>query len=295
MITKEPKAEVQIDIPLIQNLLATQYPQLADEKIEFLDAGWDNENYRVGQQHIIRLPRRKVAVSLLQNEVNWLPKVQKQLQINIPAPIFVGKKTTKYPWPWTIVPWTTGKTANLNRPNESETATLAHFLKALHPMDATDAPANASRGVHLSEKMADLSIRIERLKTKTSLVTSKIEQLLDRALNSPFPTKKCLLHGDLHPRNMIVHEGKIVSIIDWGDITDGDPATDLASFWMLFDQQSSIEKGLKIYGATTDLIHRAIGWAIFFGVILLDTGLQDNEQHAEIGATTLRRLDAWED
>jgi len=293
MITKEPKAEITIDIPLIQELLATQYPQLANEKVEFLDAGWDNENYRVGQQHIIRLPRRKIAVPLLLNEVNWLPKVQKQLPINIPAPVFVGKKTDKYPWPWTVIPWIKGKTANFNQPHESEAVRLALFLKTLHPMDATNAPANASRGVHLKEKMADLSIRIKRLKTKTGSVTPKIEQLLDDALNSPFPTKKCLLHGDLHPRNMIVHEGKIASIIDWGDITDGDPATDLASFWMLFDQQTTIENGLKIYGASPDLTQRALGWAIFFGVILLDTGLQDNEQHAEIGAATLRRLNTW--
>ncbi len=293
MITKEPQAEVHIDLPLIQHLLSTQYPQLANEDIQFLDAGWDNENYRIGKNHIIRLPRRKVAVPLLLNEVNWLPKIQAQLQIDIPAPIFVGQKDGRYPWPWTIIPWRQGNTANLNRPDKSAAITLANFLKKLHPMDATGAPENTSRGVHLKEKMSDLSIRINRLKIKTDFITPKIEQQLATALACPFPTKKCLLHGDLHPRNIIVHEGKIVSIIDWGDITDGDPATDLASFWMLFAEQAAIENGLAIYGASADLIKRAIGWAVFFGVILLDTGLQDNEQHTEIGAVTLRRLNAF--
>jgi len=290
MIQKDPKAEVRIDNPLIQHLLKTQFPQLAHLKIEFLDAGWDNENYRLGTAYIIRLPRRQVAVSLLLNEINWLPTLQKKLPIPIPAPVFCGKPTLDYPWPWSIIPWQDGKSANLNTPDDTEALALVRFLKVLHQKNPKNAPENHSRGVPLQEKLPDLIKRMERLKNKTTSITPRIEELLSIALNTPFDTQKYLLHGDLHPRNIIVYEGKITAIIDWGDITDGDRATDLASLWMLFDNATIRQAALTEYGATSGLMNRAIGWAIFFGVILLDTGLEGNAQHAAIGEFTLRNI-----
>ena len=288
---KEPQAEVKIDPRLIQQLLTIQCPQFSDLAITFLDAGWDNENYRLGEDYIIRMPRRQLGVKLLRNEINWLPRIQKQLPIPIPAPIFVGKAAPIYPWPWTIVPWVAGKTANLNLPNAAAAIKLAQFLKVLHQKNPVNAPKNDHRGISLKYKLDNILDRMGRLKTKTDFITPTIEKLLDRAISTPFPTEKYLLHGDLHPRNIIVQEGKIVSIIDWGDITDGDIATDLAIFWMLFPNPTVRQQGLAEYGVSEDLINRAIGWAIFYGVILLDTGLEGNVQHAEIGKHTLCTLE----
>ena len=44
------------------------------------------------------------------------------------------------------------------------------------------------------------------------------------------------IHGDLHPLNMVERDGELVAIIDFGDITAGDPATDLLVAWYLFDE-----------------------------------------------------------
>lgn len=290
MIIKDPKAEVKIDKKLVQRLINTQFPTLSNLPITFLDAGWDNENYRLGDNFIIRLPRRKIAIDLLANEINWLPKLQEKLPIAIPAPIYIGQPDETYPWQWTIIPWVEGKTADLERPHDTAALQLIAFLKSLHQQSSINAPINLSRGVPLSGKSADLAKRMNRLKEKTNLITPKIEALWQTALNAPFPTDKYLLHGDLHPRNIIVSAGKINAIIDWGDITDGDVATDLASLWMLFDKKSVRQQALKAYTASSNLMQRAIGWAIFFGVILLDTGLVSNPQHAKIGAFTLENL-----
>lgn len=291
MIIKDPKAEVKIDKILVQNLVATQFPALANLPITFLDAGWDNENYRLGNQYIIRLPRRKIAIDLLANEIKWLPKLQKRLPIAIPAPVFVGQPDDTYPWQWTIIPWVDGQSANLETLNDSAALQLIDFLKVLHSDSGEGAPINLSRGVSLKEKVEGLKERMTRLKEKTDLITDHIENLFADALTTPFPTQKHLLHGDLHPRNIIASEGNFTAIIDWGDITSGDVATDLASLWMLFDKKLVRHEALKAYGASSDLIKRSIGWAIFFGVILLDTGLISNEQHAKIGAFTLKNLD----
>jgi aminoglycoside phosphotransferase (APT) family kinase protein len=98
------------------------------------------------------------------------------------------------------------------------------------------------------------------------------------------------LHGDLHPRNILVEDGIVSGVIDWGDITSGDPATDLASIWMLFGDLRAHEEALRAYGKVSEAtIKRARGWAILFGVMLLDTGLTDNLRNAAIGERTLRR------
>ena len=105
---------------------------------------------------------------------------------------------------------------------------------------------------------------------------------------SPCTTRRWL-HGDLHPLNVIVQQGRITGIIDWGDLTGGDPATDLAALWMLFDAPARAP-ALATYGVDSELNARAKGWAVLFGTVLLDTGLTDNPDHAAVGTTTLRRV-----
>ena len=108
-----------------------------------------------------------------------------------------------------------------------------------------------------------------------------------RAREDTLPT---WIHGDLHPRNVLVKDGKITGVIDWGDITSGDRATDLAGVWMLFPDRSARERALLDYCADADTVLRAKGWAVLFAVMLLDTGIQDHPRHAAIGGTTLRQL-----
>jgi len=88
----------------------------------------------------------------------------------------------------------------------------------------------------------------------------------------------------------LAQEGEITGIIDWGDVSTGDPATDLAAFWMLFSDPVARERALHVYGADADTVLRAKGWAVLFAVMLLDTGLQDHPRHAAIGGANLRQL-----
>jgi aminoglycoside phosphotransferase (APT) family kinase protein len=98
------------------------------------------------------------------------------------------------------------------------------------------------------------------------------------------------LHGDLHPKNVVVRDGRLASVIDWGDLTSGDPAPDLAAAWMLFPTAAHDSLWQAYGGVTLDTMIRARGWAALFGVILLDTGLADDPDFVGIGCTTLRRV-----
>jgi aminoglycoside phosphotransferase (APT) family kinase protein len=181
--------------------------------------------------------------------------------------------------------------ADLSEPASSQARPLAAFLRSLHGPAPADAPANPLRGVPLSQRKEMVAARMQRLACKTNLITPQLEQIWASALEAPLDIQPTWLHGDLHPRNVLVERGSITGIIDWGDLTAGDPATDLGSIWMLWEDPRARHAAIEAYGRISEAtLQRAKGWAVLFGVFLLDTGLTDHPRHAEIGARTLRRV-----
>ena len=117
-----------------------------------------------------------------------------------------------------------------------------------------------------------------------------MEKIWQEATTAPHATERIWLHGDMHTRNILVDQGKFSGIIDWGDMTFGDIANDLAPIWMLFENPATRRRGLDAYGVTPEVLARAKGWVIYFSAVLLDTGLVDNPEHAKMGKTALERL-----
>lgn len=133
---------------------------------------------------------------------------------------------------------------------------------------------------------------MEQLKRSKTGLAPEIETVWQAGLDAPRSPGDRWLHGDLHARNVLIDDGAISAIIDWGDITAGDVATDLAGIWALFDDANARQDALAAYGAQPAQIARARAWAVNFGTILLLTGLVDNPRHAVMGADTLRRIAA---
>lgn len=286
-----PVTELEIDATLVYSLLEDQHPDLAHLPIHLVDAGWDNAMFRLGDQLSVRLPRRKVAATLIENEQTWLPLLADQLPIPVPTPYRIGKPTQDYPWRWSVLPWLAGKAADQEEPHATQVKLFASFLRSLHVSAPFNAPHNAFRGVPLNHRAASVEERMQRLKTKTNLITQEIRNTWNMALNMPVDVQAKWLHGDLHARNVLVQNGVITGIIDWGDITSGDIATDLASIWMLFSDQNARQQAIAEYADVSEAtLKRAKGWAILFGVMLLDTGLIDHPRHALMGERILRRV-----
>jgi aminoglycoside phosphotransferase (APT) family kinase protein len=133
--------------------------------------------------------------------------------------------------------------------------------------------------------------RFHRLAQQTPFITPAIEHAWQQAVAAPVDVPPTWLHGDLHPRNVLVEQGQISGIIDWGDLTAGDCATDLASVWMLFADPAARRAAFAVYGPlTAATFTRAKGWAIFFGAMLLESGRVNSPAHAAMGECVLRRL-----
>tara|TARA_R110000803_G_scaffold56917_6_gene114466 strand:+ start:618 stop:1532 length:915 start_codon:yes stop_codon:yes gene_type:complete len=285
-----PQAEVEITPDLLRALLRDQHADLAHLPIRLLDAGWDNVMLRIGDDLLARLPRRAIAEALLKTEQAWLPRLAPSLPLPIPAPLRTGLPGAGYPFVWSILPWIEGEAADLAPPDSSEAPVLARFLKAVHQPAPADAPRNAVRDCPLTGKQADTERRMAILKRETDAITPAIEQAWSEALTAPIDVNPTWIAGDVHARNVLVHQGKLAAFIDWGDMCVGDAATDLASIWSLFDDSRARAEAVAAYGMSGATCSRAIGWAVFYGVILLETGRRDTPRHAAMGEAILRRL-----
>jgi aminoglycoside phosphotransferase (APT) family kinase protein len=83
---------------------------------------------------------------------------------------------------------------------------------------------------------------------------------------------------------MLTLDGRLSAVIDFGDLTSGDPATDLAIAWMMFDSAHRAEFRERA-GIDDATWHRAAGWALNLSLAYL-TG-DDTTSMPGIGRRTL--------
>jgi len=286
-----PPGEVQVDVELVEVLLAQQHPNLATLPVRAVESGFDNFMFRLGESFAVRLPRSAAAARLLANEQRWLITLSDRLPLQIPVPIRVGQPAFGFPWRWSVVPWLVGATAEFSPVAASEAPRLAAFLRALHVAAPADAPRNFERAATLASRAAAVGERIRHLERTTDAVDDRIRRAWHESLEAANETSPTWIHGDLHARNVLTLDGTITGVIDWGDMTSGDPAIDLACLWMLLPNEAARARARRAYDVADDALWaRARGWAVLFGVTLLDTGLTGNARNAAMGEQILRQI-----
>ena len=286
-----PPGEVHVDVDLVEVLLAQQHPNLSSLPVRAAESGADNFMFRLGESFAVRMPRSAAAARLLVNEQRWLITLSDRLPLQIPVPIRVGQPAFGFPWRWSVVPWLVGATAEVCPVAASEAPRLAAFLRALHVAAPADAPRNFERAATLVSRGGAIGERIRHLERTTDVINDRIRRAWSEALAAPNETPPTWIHGDLHARNVLTLDGTLTGVIDWGDMTSGDPAIDLACLWMLLPSEDARSKARSAYGVVDDALWaRARGWAVLFGVTLLDTGLTGNARNAAMGEQILRRI-----
>ncbi len=120
---------------LVRALLRDQHPDLADLELREVDGGWDNQQWRLGDELAVRLPRTERAPALLRIEQKWLPVLAKRLPLPTPTPVRVGEPSRLFEHTWTIAKWVEGDPADQRPITRTESAeVLAEFLSALHDL-----------------------------------------------------------------------------------------------------------------------------------------------------------------
>jgi aminoglycoside phosphotransferase (APT) family kinase protein len=293
-VNRMPAAEVEVSADLVRRLLADQHPDLARLPVEFLANGWDNELYRIGDELVARLPRRALGAQIITNEQRWLPGLAPRLPLPIPYPERSGVPGCGYPYSWSVVPYLPGVPAAQASSFDPARAAAAvgGFLGVLHVPAPADAPANPFRGVPLAERAGTFAANLALLADQVDRDT--VLHVWDAALAAPgYDGPPVWLHGDLHPANILVDDGQVSAVIDFGDITAGDPAGDLSVAWMLLPPgcHAGFWSAYQAVGgrASDALRARARGWALNFAIVFLAHS-EDNPVLAEVGRRTLRTV-----
>jgi aminoglycoside phosphotransferase (APT) family kinase protein len=263
--------EVDTDVTLVRRLLAGQFAQWADLSIEpVVSYGTDHDIYRLGDHLAARLPRIAWATKQAAKEAEWLPKLAPHLPLAIPVQLARGQPAEGYPFEWSVYDWLPGEIANDTIEDLEQAAVdLASFVTALRGVDATDAMPRppGSRGSPLAEldkhvrrAIAELGGRIDA----DAALRSWQESLSASAWNG----EEVWVHGDLLPGNLLVVDGRLSAIIDFGCLNVGDPACDLQPAWNVFEGNSRMRYRAELQVDDASWL-RGRGWALFQAVMAL--------------------------
>jgi aminoglycoside phosphotransferase (APT) family kinase protein len=282
---------------LVQNLVEEQFPQWVDLSVtEVIPNGWDNRTFRLGDEMSVRLPSAERYVHQVQKEHTWLPKLAPLLQLPIPTPIAIGEPGYSYPWQWSVNGWIEGETAAAGSITDLPkfAQSLANFLISLQKIDPTDAPVPGlgNRGGDLAfyndESLQAIEI-LEHGELGGNLDVKMIKDVWDAALDSQWTNPPIWIHGDISLGNVLVENGELSAVIDFGGICIGDPSCDLAIAWTTFKGASreAFRRTLNLDDATWS---RARGWTLWKSLITYTGISETNTVEARTSRRTITRI-----
>jgi len=234
-----------IDKALVSRLVAEQFPQWAGLPVRPVSlGGWDNRTFHLGDGMLVRMPSAGDYAGQVAKEHRWLPKLAPLLPLQIPTPLAMGEPAEGFPWNWSVYGWINGDTAAA-APERiidlcSFASSLAQFLVALQRIDTLGGPAPGShnfyRGGSLITYDAETREAIVALGSKVD--AAAVAEVWETALSTFWQGSPVWLHGDVSAGNLLVREGRLSAVIDFGMLAIGDPACDLTIAWTLFEGES---------------------------------------------------------
>jgi len=275
-----PAPQVDITVALVRRLISAQFPQWAGLPIQPVKwDGWDNRTFHLGADMSVRLPSAQGYAAQVAKEQHWLPRLAPLLPLPIPVPLALGVPSAEYPWPWSVYRWLDGEPATIAPHTDLRqfATTLAQFLTALQRIDPTGGPPpgphNFYRGGPLTVYNADTRQAIAALASRID--TEAVTAVWEAALQATWPGPPVWVHGDMAVGNLLVQEGRLSAIIDFGCSGVGDPACDLVIAWTFLSGESRavFRAGVSVERAAWA---RGRGWTLWKALITLAGSLDTN-------------------
>ncbi|GAA0360479.1 aminoglycoside phosphotransferase family protein [Actinoallomurus spadix] len=278
-----------IDAGLVRRLIAAQFPQWSDLPVRPVEVdGWDNRTYRLGDEMTVRLPTAAGYAPAIDKEHRWLPYLAPFLPVEIPVPLAKGTPGEGYPFNWSVRRWLDGRLARREHIADlpAFAAGLAGFIRALQRVDATGGPA---AGAHSWYRGASLTHYDEETRRCLAALGVRVDArrataVWETALEAEWSGPPVWFHGDVSVNNLLVRDGRLAAVIDFGTSGVGDPACDLVIAWTFFSGESR-----ETFRAAVDqdaaTWARARGWVLWkslLGVTGSDAALAASD-HRVIG------------
>ena len=281
---------MMIDLPLARRLVDTQFPQWKDLPIQpIATSGWDNRTFRLGKNMLVRMPSAPEYAAQVEKEQKWLPILAPLLPLPIPTPLAMGKPAEGYPWCFSIYRYLEGESAASAFISDlSEVAKkLAEFLIALQRIDPSDGPLPGPHSFYRGGALAtyDEECAQALLALKDEIDVNAATKIWEEALSSTWQSPPVWVHGDISLGNILIQNGHLSAIIDFGQLTIGDPACDLMIAWTFFKGKSrEVFREMLPFDAGTWA--RARGWILWKSMISMTN--MKNPNNAE--STQCRRI-----
>ncbi|MFF2503292.1 aminoglycoside phosphotransferase family protein [Streptomyces sp. NPDC058067] len=282
--------EADIDASLVRRLVDAQFPQWSGLALTEVDsAGTSNAMFRLGDDLAVRLPRLAGSAQDVAKEHRWLPLLAGTLPVAIPSPQGRGTPGEGYPWPWSVYRWLEGANPGPGRTLEPALLAqdLARFVCALRRVDPAGGPAS-----YRSEPLArrDDVTRAAIHELRAELAAEQVSAVWASALRAPEASGPAVwIHADLQPGNVLVADGRLSAVIDFGCLGLGDPAVDLIAAWYLLPAgaRDVFRSGT---GADDAAWARGRGWALSVALLELRHYRESNPVMASIARHVIAEL-----
>ncbi|RWG85378.1 aminoglycoside phosphotransferase family protein [Mesorhizobium sp.] len=273
-----------IDTDLVRRLVDAQFPKWRHLPVSpVASGGWDNRTFHLGDEMTVRLPSAAPYSLQVEKEHRWLPQLAPHLPLPIPMPLAMGEPTADYPWHWSVYRWIEGETAKTGQITDLRAfaLSLADFLVALKRIDPAGGPAPGQHNFHRGGplRVYDGEARLAIAALEGEIDTQAATIVWEAALAATWQGSPVWFHGDVAWGNLLVDEGRLSAIIDFGTSGVGDPSCDLAIAWTFFEGES--RKVFRDRIAVDDATWvRGRGWTLWKALITL-AGHDANQAEAE--------------
>jgi aminoglycoside phosphotransferase (APT) family kinase protein len=284
------------DLDLARRLVAAQFPQWAELPVRPVElSGWDNRTFRLGEALSIRMPRSGSYREQVAKEQYWLPRLAPQLPQAVPRPVAEGAPGLGYPYAWSVYAWIDGDPATTERVADPVgfARDVAAFLVALRSCDPTGGPGpgshNFGRGGSLELYRGDALAALDRIADELAdSAVATARQLLAQAVASSWTGDPVWFHGDIAFGNLLVRDGRLAAVIDFGTSGVGDPACDLALAWTMLTgaARRAYADGLAL---DHDTWVRGRGWTLWKALITV-AGHRGGSSADRVAADDARRV-----
>ncbi len=273
--------EIEIDLPLVRGLVDRALPDLAGHPLRRLaSSGSSNVLYRLCDDLLVRLPRQPGGSETITKEARWLPYVAPALPVAVPTIVAVVEPDLGYPERWSVVRWLDGELGGA--PAGPATAAvglardLADVVSALGELAVpSDALADRALRWYRGEPPVAMDAAMRRY-----LVECRRLQALDLDLDACLRVWEAAvvragtvevvaprwLHGDLVAENLLLHEGGLAAVLDFGGLSVGDPTVDLVVGWDVLDPAAR-EVFRSALGVDDVTWERGRAWALAIAVM----------------------------
>jgi len=204
-----------------------------------IDSGYDFRVVVADDAWVFRLPRRPGVVPALEAEIAVLPLLAERLPVEVPRFEVVSREP-----PFVAYPLLRGTPLR-----DEDGEGVRAFLEALHAVAVDDLPVPRPDWVAAYREQCAEFTRI--VLPHLSAAERRDAQGLFAEVETLVGFGPSLVHGDLGPEHLLVRDGRLAAVIDWGDMRVGDPALDYA--WLLngpfpdWDVDAELRRRARVY------------------------------------------------